>query len=414
MEIVYHICCGIDVHAKFLVACLLAEGKEEARRFSTMTCDLVKLRKWLTDNRCGYVAIESTGVYWKPVFNILERDLKVILVNPEHARALRGRKTDRLDSIRLAQLLSVGLLEGSFIPPAHIRRLRELTRYRESLVRTHTAAVNRIQKVSESANIKLAQVASDVMGTSGRRMLAALAAGVTDPASMAQLALGKLKHKQAELQQALDGALDSSHRFVLGELLGRIREMEAAQEKVNSQINRAICDPDHPELLKAWELIQTIPGVGHIVAEVVIAEIGVNLRYHFPTPDHLASWAGIICPGNKASGGKRFSGRTRRGNRYFRTILVQAAWAATHTKQTYLSAMYRRLVRRMGKKKALVAAAHALAVMIYHMVDRSEPYTELGADYFERTQPEKQLRYHVKRLQTLGFKVTLEKLADAV
>lgn len=412
MEIVYHICCGIDVHAKFLLACLLADGKEDMRRFSTMTCDLVKLREWLTDNRCEYVAIESTGVYWKPVFNILEPDLKVILVNPEHARALRGRKTDRLDSIRLAQLLSVGLLEGSFIPPAHIRRLRELTRYRESLVRTHTAAVNRIQKVIESANIKLAQVASDVMGTSGRRMLAALAAGVTDPASMAELALGKLKHKQAQLQQALDGALDTSHRFVLGELLRRVRETEAAQEKVNGQINRAISDPDHPELLKAWELIQTIPGVGHIVAEVVIAEIGVNLREFFPKPEHLASWA-AICPGNKGSAGKRFSGRTRRGNRYFRTILVQAAWAATHTKQTYLSALYRRLVRRMGKKKALVAAAHALAVIIYHMVDRSKPYIELGADYFERTQPEKQRRYHVKRLEALGFKVTLEKATDA-
>jgi len=411
MEIVYHICCGIDVHARFLVACLLGDGKQVTRRFSTMTCDLVKLREWLTDNGCEYVAIESTGVYWKPVFNILEGDLKVILVNPEHARALRGRKTDRLDSIRLAELLSVGLLEGSFIPPPHIRRLRELTRYRESLVRTHTAAVNRIQKVIESANIKLAQVASDVMGISGRRMLSALAAGVTDPASMAQLALGKLKHKQAELQQALDGALDTSHRFVLGELLRRVRELEAAQEKVNAQINRAISDPDHPELLKAWELIQTIPGVGHIVAEVVIAEIGVNLRESFPTAGHLASWSGI-CPGNKRSGGKRFSGKTRRGNRYFRTILVQAAWAATHTKQTYLSAMYRRLVRRMGKKKALVAAAHTLAVMIYHIIDRSKPYLELGADYFDRTQPEKQLRYHVKRLQAMGFKVTLEKAIE--
>lgn len=411
MKQVYHICCGIDVHAKFLVACLLVDGKRETRRFLTMTYDLKNLKDWLVEKGCKHVAIESTGVYWKPVFNILESEVKLVLVNPERVHALRGRKTDRLDSIRLAELLSVGLLEGSFIPPAHIRRLRELTRYRESLVRTRTSIANRIQKVAESANIKLGQVATDVLGKSGRAMLTVLAAGETDVIRMSQLAQGKLKKKQPELQQALEGVLDNSHCFVLGELLRRVQELEAAIEKVEAQINGAICDPVHPELFKAWELIQTIPGAGPLVADVVIAEIGVNMREVFPSSGHLASWAGL-CPGNKSSGGKRFSGRTRQGNRYFRTILVQAAWAACHTKDTYLSGLYRRLVRRLGNKKALIAVAHALSTIIYHMIDRQQEYVELGADHFAKTQPVKQQRSLVKRLEALGYKVTIERITE--
>ncbi|HEU4387466.1 MAG TPA: IS110 family transposase [Blastocatellia bacterium] len=405
MEVVYHSCCGIDVHAKFLVACFIRDGEKQIQRFSTMTGDLIKLREWLVQEGCTHVAIESTGVYWKPVFNILERALKVILVNPEHVKALRGRKTDRKDCIRLAELLSVDLLQQSFIPPPQIRRLREFTRYRESLVRTHTAIANRIQKVMESGNIKLGQVAANVLGVSGRAMLQALAAGQTDPVVMAEFAQGSLKRKKAELELALRGEMNEAQRFVLGELLRRVKELEMADDKVNRQINQAI--GKDPELFQAWELLQTITGVGHLVAEVVIAEIGVNLRETFPTPAHLASWAGV-CPGNKASGGKRLSGKSRKGNRYLRSALVQAAWAATHTKQTFLSTMYHRLVRRLGKRKALIAVAHALTVIIYKVVDRKEPYKDLGADYYDRHYPEKQRKYLVKRLEALGYTVSLQ------
>src|SRR5215831_5958901 len=402
MEVVYHKCSGIDVHAKFLVACLLQDGKKHIRRFSTMTDDLINLRGWLISEGCEIVAIESTGVYWKPVFNILESALPVMLVNPEHVKALRGRKTDVKDCGRLAEFLSVGLLEPSFIPPPHIRRLRELTRYRESLVRTRTAIANRIQKVIESGNIKLGQVASDVLGSSGKAMLRALAAGETDPVVIAQLARGTLRNKIGDLQLALRGEMNEAQRFVLGELLQRVNELETAEYKVGKQINQAICDSEHPELFKAWELLQTIPGIGEQVAEVVIAEIGANIRDVFPTSGHLASWAGE-CPGNKATGGKRISGKTRKGNRYFRAAVVQAAWAATHTKNTFLSARYHRLVRRLGKKKALIAVAHSLTVIIYNVLVRNEPYNELGADYFDRNYPERQRKYLVKRLEALGY-----------
>src|SRR4030095_12670479 len=412
MEIVYHICCGIDVHAKFLVACLLRDGVKQTKRFSTMTGDLIKLRDWLVSEGCMRVAIESTGVYWKPVFNILESALPVILVNPEHVKALRGRKTDMKDCGRLAEFLSVGLLEPSFIPPPHIRRLRELTRYRESLVRTHTAIANRIQKVIESGNIKMGQVSSDVLGGSGKAMLRALAAGETDPVVISELARGTLRKKLGDLQLALRGEMNEAQRFVVGGLLPRVNEWETAEYKVGRQINQAICDREHPELFKAWELLQTIPGIGEQVAEVVIAEIGANLREVFPTAAHLASWAGI-CPGNKATGGKRISGKMRKGNRYFRCAVVQAAWAATHTKQTFLCAKYRRLVRRLGKKKALIAVAHTLTVIIYNVLVRNEPYNELGADYFDRKLPDRQRKYLVKRLEALGYTVTLEQNVQA-
>lgn len=412
MEVVYHNCCGIDVHAKFLVACLLRDGKKHIRKFSTMTDDLINLRDWLVSEGCEIVAIESTGVYWKPVFNILEPALPVMLVNPEHVKALRGRKTDVKDCGRLAEFLSVGLLEPSFIPPPHIRRLRELTRYRESLGRMRAAIANRIQKVLESGNIKLGQVASDVLGASGKAMLRKLAAGETDSVVISELARGSLRKKMGDLKLALQGDLNEAQRFVLGELLQQLTELETADFKVSKQINQAICDPKHPELFKAWELLQTIPGIGEQVAEVVVAELGTDLRKVFPTAGHLASWAGV-CPGNKATGGKRISGRTRNGNHYFGCAMVQAAWAATHTKNTFLSAKYHRLVRRLGKKKALIAVAHTLTVVIYNVLVRLEPYNELGADYFDRNRSDKQRKYLVKRLEALGFTVVLEHNVDA-
>lgn len=411
MKVVHEICCGIDVHAKMLVACLITtNGQKEIRTFSTMTDELLRLRDWLLAAQCTHVAIESTGVYWKPVFNILEDALTVILINPEHARALRGRKTDVKDAEWLADLLRHGLLKPSFIPPLEIRELRELTRYRESLVREQTAVANRIQKVIESANIKLAQVASDALGASGRAILWALARGETDPLKLASLAQRKLKEKRSQLERALTGRLTSNQRFVLSESLRRWEELEAADRRVTQEIDRYL--QDHPKLAQARDKLDTIPGLGPRAAEIIVAEVGVEMETNFPSDAHLASWAGI-CPGNKSTGGKRLSGRTRKGNTYLRAALVQAAWGATMKRNCYLSSQYFRLVKRLGRKKALVAVAHSLLVIIYHVLKHDQSYTELGGDYFDRHHAEQQREYFIRRLQMLGLKVSVEELERA-
>lgn len=411
MKVVHEICCGIDVHAKMLVACLrLADGQKELRSFSTMTDELLRLRDWLVAAQCTHVALESTGVYWKPVFNILEDALTVILINPEHARALRGHKTDVKDAEWLADLLRHGLLRASFIPPSEIRELRELTRYRESLVREQSAVANRIQKVIESGNIKLGQVASDALGASGRQMLWALARGETDPGKLAALAQRKLKEKIPQLQRALQGRLTTNQRFVLRELLQRWEELEAADRRVTKEIDRYL--QNRPKLARARENLDSIVGIGPRAAEVIMAEIGIEMKPVFPSDAHLASWAGI-CPGNKASGGKRLSGRTRKGNTYLRAALVQAAWGATMKKHCYLSSQYLRLVKRLGRKKALLAVAHSLVVIIYHVLERDQSYIELGGDYFDRHHVEQQREYFIRRLQMLGLKVNVEDLAAA-
>jgi transposase len=411
MKVVYEICCGIDVHAKMLVACLLsADGEKEIRTFSTMTDDLLRLRDWLVAVHCTHVAIESTGVYWKPVFNILEDALTVILINPEHAHALRGRKTDVKDAEWLADLLRHGLLKASFIPPPEIRELRELTRYRESLVREQSAVANRVQKVIESGNIKLGQVASDALGASGRAMLRALAQGETDPVKLASLAQRQLKEKVPQLRRALQGRLTVNQRFVLGELLQRWEELERADRRVTQEIDKYL--QALPKLARAREILDSVPGIGLRVAEVITAEIGVQMEEVFASDAHLASWAGI-CPGNKATGGKRLSGRTRKGNTYLRSALVQAAWGATMKKNCYLSSQYFRLVKRLGRKKALVAVAHSLLVIIYHVLQSDQTYTELGGDYFDRHHIEQQRDYYLRRLQMLGLKVTVEELSKA-
>jgi len=411
MKVVHETCCGIDVHAKMLVACLLlADGQKEIRSFSTMTDELLRLRDWLVAAQCTHVALESTGVYWKPVFNILEDALTVILINPEHARALRGHKTDVKDAEWLADLLRHGLLRASFIPPSEIRELRELTRYRESLVREQSAVANRIQKVIESGNIKLGQVASDTLGASGRKMLWALARGETDPVKLAALAQRQLKEKIPQLHRALHGRLTTNQRFVLRELLQRWEELEAADRRVTKEIDRYL--QDRPKLARARANLDSIAGIGPRAAEVIMAEIGVEMKPVFASDAQLASWAGI-CPGNKASGGKRLSGRTRKGNTYLRSALVQAAWGATMKKHCYLSSQYFRLVKRLGRKKALVAVAHSLLVIIYHVLDRDQSYTELGGDYFDRQHVEQQREYFIRRLQMLGLKVNVEDLSAA-
>jgi transposase len=410
MKVVHEICCGIDVHAKMLVACLIAaNGEKKIRTFSTMTADLLQLRDWLVAAHCTHVAIESTGVYWKPVFNILEEGLTVILINPEHARALRGRKTDVKDAEWLADLLRHGLLKASFIPPAEIRELRELTRYRESLVREQGAVANRIQKLLESGNIKLGQVASDALGVSGRAIIKALVKGENDPRKLAALARGKLKEKSLSLERSLEGRLTVNQRYVLGELVKRWEELEAAEARVTSEIDKYV--QARPKLARAREILDGIPGIGLRVAEVIMAEVGIIMAA-FADAAHLASWAGI-CPGNKATGGKRLSGRTRKGNTYLRAALVQAAWGVTMKKNCYLSSQYFRLHKRLGRKKALVAVAHSLLVIIFHVLQSDQTYTELGGDYFDRHQVEQQREYYLRRLQMLGLKVTVEELPTA-
>jgi transposase len=408
MQVVYPICCGIDVHAKMLVACLRNNGQRETRTFSTMTDDLLRLRDWLVKSNCTHVAIESTGVYWKPVFNILEGSLAVVLVNPLHVKAISGHKTDIRDAERLADLLAHDLVRPSFIPPPEIRQLRELTRYREGLVREQASVYNRVIKVLESGNIKLAQVASDALGKSGRAMIAALIRGESDTAKLAGMARGKLKRKETELRRALDGRLTDAQRFVLKGQLRRIEELEAALATVNEQIDQVF--ENRPKFWHCRALLQTIPGIGQRVAEIIIAEIGVEVEANFPTAKQLASWCGL-CPGNNASGGKRKSGRTRDGNSYLRSALVQAAWAAHRSQKTYLGAQYRRLARRISKKKAAIAVAHSLIVIAYYVLVRDRSYQELGGDYFDRQHVEQQRAYLLRRLEALGCRVTVEQNA---
>lgn len=376
-----------------------------------MTDDLLHLLDWLTAAGCTHAAIESTGVYWRAVFNILESSLEVMLVNARDAKGFKARKTDVIDAEWLADLLRHGLLKPSFIPPAHIRELRELTRYRESLVREQTALSNRIQKLIESGNIKLGQVVSDALGVSGRQMLRALAAGETDVERMSEMARRRMRRKVPELKRALAGRLTEAQRWVLTELLDQYEQVEAAIMRVEAKIGEEVERAPDPFVGEAVKLLDTIPGVAERVAETIVAEIGVEME-RFPTDKHLASWAGM-CPGNNESAGKRKSGKTTKGNRYLRAALVQAAWAATHQKGTYLAAQYQRLVKRMGKKKALVAVGHSILVIVYHVLNNRTNYQELGGDYFDQRHVAQQRARLIRQLEGTGLKVTVEELAVA-
>jgi len=411
MNTLYPRCAGIDVHKSNVVVCVRCSDRpgkpfEEVRTFSTMTRDLLALSDWLAELGVTHVAMESTGVYWKPVFNLLEGRFEVLLVNAEHIKQVPGRKTDVKDCAWIAQLLQHGLLKASFVPPEPIRGLRDLTRQRTQLIQERASAANRIQKVLEDAKIKLAAVATDVLGMSGRDMLEALIAGETDPEKLADLARKRLREKIPALQLALQGRVTEHHRFLLRLHLDHVDHLGELIGRLGARIEEALAP-----FAEAVERLQTIPGISQRVAETVVAEVGTNMA-QFPTADHLASWAGM-CPGNNESAGKRRSGHTTKGNRWLKRILVQAAWAASHTKGTYLAAQYRRLAKRRGRKRALVAVGHTLLVIIYHMLKRGTTYAELGPDFLDRLEPERLTRQLVKRLQSLGHKVTLEPLTAA-
>jgi transposase len=406
MRIVYPRCCGLDVHKKSITACVLirdaaGDDQQEIRRFGTMTRDLLELADWLHSSQVTHVAMESTGVYWKPVWNILEGQFEVVLVNAQHIKAVPGRKTDIKDCQWIADLLQHGLLRGSFVPPPPIRRLRELTRLRTSLRQDHTTVANRMQKILEDANIKLASVASDWLGVSGRAILAQLLEGEEDATKLADLSRRRLRAKLPQMQLALQGRMTDHHRWMLRVLWEQLEFLEAQIAKLDAQIHEQVRTYED-----AIALCTTIPGIEAVAAATLIAEIGVNMD-QFPSAQHLASWAGM-CPGNHESAGKRLSGKPPKGNAWLRRSRCQAAWAASHTKATYLAARFRRLAARKGKKRALVAVGHSILVSVYHMLEAKRPYRELGADYLDRIKADQLKRYFLKRLEQLGVQVTVQ------
>ena len=436
MQIIYECCAGIDIHKKVVVVCLLllnAAGQrvKEVRSYRTTTAGLLALRDWLETAGCTHVAMESTGVYWKPVYNLLEGACELLVVNAQHIKVVPGRKTDVKDAEWIAELLAHGLLTSSFIPPTAQRELRDLTRYRTSVVQDRARVINRLQKVLEDTNIKLGDVATDITGQSARAMLDALLAGQTDPAKLADLARGKMRAKRAVLEEALVGVIKPHQRFLLTELLRQLDSLSEAIGNVGNEIAAWMDRQTAPEPASASEqsqlpssppmqaepkqpltwaqavaLLCTIPGISQRSAQGILAEIGPDMA-RFPSAGHLASWAGM-CPGNHESAGKRLSGKTRKGSPWLRKTLVEVANAAARTTNTYLSAQYHRLAARRGRKRALVAVGHTILVIIHRMLSQHQSYEELGSNYFDernRQQTEKRL---VRRLEKLGYQVELQ------
>ena len=408
MQVVHEVCCGLDVHKKSVTACVLwtSGRRRQTREFGTFTKELLALSDWMRSCGVTHVAMESTGVYWKPVWNLLEGQFEVLLVNAQYIKAVPGRKTDQKDSEWIADLLQHGLLHPSFVPPTPIRELRDLTRYRASLAQEINRIANRIQKVLEDANIKLASVATNTLGVSGRTMLEAIVKGEQDNQRLAEMSRGLLRNKIPELQQALQGRVTAHHRFLLRELLDHFYFVESKMRRIEQEIEERL-GPFQSEVAR----LCTIPGVDRVTAWGLLAEIGLDMK-QFPDAQHLASWAGL-CPGNHESAGKRKSGKIRKGSLWLRRCLCQGAWAVSTKKGNYLSALFRRLAARRGKKRATIAVAHNLLVIAYYILRDKVCYRDLGPDYFDRLDPEGLRRRLTKRLEGLGFKVTLERLPEA-
>jgi len=478
MDVIVKRCAGLDVHKEIIVACVrlmddAGKVRKSVKTFKTMTGDLRRMRAWMEAQEVTTVAMESTGVFWKPIFNVLEGHFDLLLCNAGHIKNVPGRKTDVKDSEWIAQLLQCGLLKGSFVPHRAQRDLRDLTRHRAQLASEHTREANRIHKVLEDANVKLSAVASEVLGKSGRAMLWALIEGRENPKQMAEHALGQLRGKIPQLREALDGHVTDHHRFLLRTHLEHAeyieRQIAALTERIETLIATGALDPapsstgdgallaeaampessdgqeagaaqaapqrevappepsdetgEAPAALEeetpqgpvpfadAMDFLDEIPGIDRVAAAAILAEIGANMG-QFPSPQHLASWA-AICPGNNESAGKHKSGKTRKANRWLKRVLTQAAWAAVHVKKSYFCAQYHRLARKRGKKRAIIAVAHSILLTAFHMLSRRQHYRELGADFFDRMNPERLKQYHVKRLESLGFNVTLEKADEA-
>lgn len=443
MDVIHRCCAGLDVHKKTVQACIRrideANGvSTSSREFGTTSRELELLRAWLAQQSVTHVAMESTGVFWKPVYNVLEAEFTLLLCNAQHVKNVPGRKTDVKDAQWLAELLQFGLLRGSFVPPSAQRELRDLTRTRATLEQEKTAVANRIQKVLEDANIKLSCVATDVLGATGRAILLKLMAGQTDPAELAELARGQLKKKKAALKAALDGhRLSAHHQFMLRLYWENLRFLEGQVEQVDARIQQQTASrelsplaelPSQPAqtatptetgdgrsrpanasaalpFVSAISLLDAVAGINRCSAENILAEIGTDMS-RFPSAAHLASWAGM-CPGSNESAGKKHSGKTRRGDRWLRAALVQAAWGAVHTKKSYFRSLYYRLAPRRGKQRAIIAVAHSLLVTLYHMLKRHALFVDLGVDYAPRRNKERSTRRLITQLEALGYSVML-------
>ncbi|GAC1521971.1 MAG: IS110 family transposase [Chloroflexota bacterium] len=402
MDVIYERCCGLDVHKKTVVACVMTPEGKQTRTFGTMTADVLRLGDWLESQGVTHVAMESTGVYWKPLYNVLEGlDLRLLVVNAQQIKAVPGRKTDVTDAEWIADLLRHGLLRASYIPDRSQRELQELVRHRRSLIRQRSQVVNRIQKGLEGANIKLASVVSNVVGLSGRAILDALVAGIDDPQTLANLAQGKVQAKRDQLTVALQGEVGAHQRFLLQSQLRHLDFLDEEIERVNGEIAER-CRPFEDVITR----LDTIPGVGPRIAEELVVALGTDLS-RFPSARHLASWA-RLCPGNNESAGKRRSGSTGHGNPWLREMLVEAAWGASHTRNTYLAAQYRRLAARRGAKRAALAVAHTILVIAYHIIREGTVYEDLGGNYFDERERDRTIRRAVHRLERLGCKVSVE------
>jgi transposase len=410
VEVLYERCAALDVGKGEVVACIRVPGgagvgrRQEVRTYQTFTAGLEALADWLAGHGVTHVVMEATGSYWKPCWYVLEeRGFQRLLVNARHVKILPGRKTDVGDAAWLCELLEHGLLRGSFVPPPAIRELRDLTRYRKRLIQAHTAEAQRIHKTLEDASIRLGSVASDVLGVSGRAMLAALLAGERDPQVLADLARGKLRTKLPALREALRGRFSDHHALLLRLALEHVAQLERSITTLDA-VDRVIAP-----FARARDHLDTITGVGKRAAECIIAEIGVDMSV-FPTAAHLASWA-ALCPGNNITGGKRRSGKTRKGDVWLVEVLVECAWAASRARDTYLAAQYWRLARRIGKKKAAIAVGHSILVIAWHLLDGDCDYAELGGDFFVRRDSDRARQRAVAQLQALGYHVTLQPTA---
>lgn len=412
MEELLRSVCGLDVHKKSVTACVRRLGEndrvwKEVRTFATMTHNLQALVKWLQVQQVTHVAMESTGILWKPLFNVLEDHFTVLVVNARHLKQVPGRKTDVKDCEWIAHLLQVGLLRGSYVPARTYRELRDLTRHRSKVIQQHTQTVNRLHAVLQDANIKLSSVASSIVGVSGRDMLEALQRGDDDPAQLAELARGRLRAKIPELRKALEGVVRDHHRYLLGLLLEQLDYLS----RTIAEVSRRIEEISPEDFREAVRLASTTPGIQQRTAQAIVAETGSDMS-PFPSATHFSSWA-ALCPGNNESAGKRKSGNTPKGNRWLKAALGEAACAAARSKGTYLAAQYHRLAARRGKKRALVAVAHTQLVALFHMLRTHTPYRDLGPEHFQRLEPARQTRHHVRRLEALGYAVTLTPLERA-
>lgn len=401
MDIVYERVCGLDIHKDMIAACMIKKGRRERKQFGTMTDDLLQLSAWLIENDCQMTAMESTGSYWKPIYNILEAEnVPVIIANAQHIKAVPGRKTDVKDSEWIADLLRHGLVNASFVPPRELRDLRELVRYRKSLIQERAREFNRIQKVLEGANIKLGSIISNIDGKSGCAIVDAIIGGETDPKKLANFAKGSLRKKQDILGRSLTGLINDHLRNILFLMRRHVRCLDELVETTDLQIYSYLTAEND-----VLERLMTIPGVGQKSAEVIVSEIGTDMS-QFPSARHLASWAGI-CPGNNESAGKRYSGRIRKANNNLKTTLAQCAKVNALKRGTYLNAQYYRIAARRGPNRATIAVAHTILIIAYHIIKDGTVYHELGDNYFDELKKDAILNRSLRRIETLGYDVTV-------